>query len=49
MIDVYKMIARVASTGTTVLVQGERAAAEGTCRPRDPREQCSGKFPFVAV
>jgi len=49
MIDVYKMIARVASTGTTVLVQGESGSGKEVVARAIHANSDRRKFPFVAV
>jgi DNA-binding NtrC family response regulator len=49
MIEVYKMIARVAVTGTTVLVQGESGSGKELVARAIHANSDRGKFPFVAV
>lgn len=49
MIEVYKMIARVAPTGTTVLVQGESGSGKELVARAIHANSERGKFPFVAV
>jgi two-component system, NtrC family, response regulator AtoC len=49
MIEVYKMIARVAATGTTVLVQGESGSGKELVARAIHANSDRGKFPFVAV
>jgi DNA-binding NtrC family response regulator len=49
MIEVYKMIARVASTGTTVLLQGESGSGKELVARAIHANSDRSKFPFVAV
>jgi DNA-binding NtrC family response regulator len=49
MIEVYKMIARVASTGTTVLLQGESGGGKELVARAIHANSDRRKFPFVAV
>jgi two-component system response regulator AtoC len=49
MIEVYKMIARVAPTGTTVLVQGESGSGKELVARAIHANSERGRFPFVAV
>jgi two-component system response regulator AtoC len=49
MIEVYKMIARVAPTGTTVLVQGESGSGKELVARAIHGNSERSKFPFVAV
>jgi DNA-binding NtrC family response regulator len=49
MIDVYKMIGRVASTGTTVLLQGESGSGKELVARAIHANSDRSKFPFVAV
>jgi DNA-binding NtrC family response regulator len=49
MIEVYKMIARVASTGTTVLLQGESGSGKELVAHAIHANSERAKLPFVAV
>jgi DNA-binding NtrC family response regulator len=49
MIEVYKMIARVASTGTTVLLQGESGSGKELVARAIHANSDRSKFAFVAV
>ncbi len=49
MIEVYKMIARVAPTGTTVLIQGESGSGKELVARAIHANSERGRFPFVAV
>jgi DNA-binding NtrC family response regulator len=49
MIDVYKMIARVATTGTTVLIQGESGCGKELVARAIHANSDRSKFPFVAL
>jgi DNA-binding NtrC family response regulator len=49
MIEVYKMIARVAPTGTTVLVHGESGSGKELVARAIHANSERSKFPFVAV
>jgi DNA-binding NtrC family response regulator len=49
MIEVYKMIARVAPTGTTVLVQGESGGGKELVARAIHGNSERSRFPFVAV
>jgi transcriptional regulator with PAS, ATPase and Fis domain len=49
MIEIYKIIARVAPTGTTVLVQGESGSGKERVARAIHANSRRSKFPFVAV
>jgi two-component system, NtrC family, response regulator AtoC len=49
MIEVYKMIARVAPTGTTVLIHGESGSGKELVARAVHANSDRGKFPFVAI
>jgi two-component system, NtrC family, response regulator AtoC len=49
MIEVYKMIARVASTGTTVLLQGESGSGKELVARAIHANSDRNKYPFIAV
>jgi two-component system response regulator AtoC len=49
MIEVYKMIARVATTGTTVLLQGESGSGKELVARSIHANSARNKFPFIAV
>ncbi len=49
MIEVYKMIARVAPTGTTILIQGESGSGKELVARAIHANSERGKFSFVAV
>jgi two-component system, NtrC family, response regulator AtoC len=49
MIDVYKIIARVATTGTTVLIHGESGSGKELIARAIHANSGRSKFPFIAV
>jgi two-component system response regulator AtoC len=49
MVEVYKMIARVARTGTTILIQGESGSGKEVVARAIHANSDRVKFPFVAV